>query len=376
MINFNEPVYLEKSMEYIKKAILINKRLNGDGEFCGLCADWLEKKFHAPKIMLTTSCTHGLEMASLLCDIQPGDEVIMPSYTFVSTADAFVLRGARVKFVDIDPKTMNINANLIEYAITERTKVIVPVHYAGVGCDMDTIIDIAKRHNLLVVEDAAQAMMATYKGQYWGTIGDFGSYSFHETKNYTMGEGGTININNPAYIERGEIIREKGTNRSKFFRGEIDKYSWVDVGSSYLPSELNAAYLYAQLEVAEQINKKRLDLWDNYYNGLHDLQEQEYLELPYIPSECQHNAHMFYIKLKNLDQRTQMLDYLRKKGIYAVFHYVPLHSSKAGKEFGEFVGDDIYTTKESDRLLRLPMFYGLSMELSDYVIDCIHGFFR
>lgn len=376
MINFNEPVYLEKSMEYIKKAILINKRLNGDGEFCGLCADWLEKKFHAPKIMLTTSCTHGLEMASLLCDIQPGDEVIMPSYTFVSTADAFVLRGARVKFVDIDPKTMNINANLIEYAITERTKVIVPVHYAGVGCDMDTIIDIAKRHNLLVVEDAAQAMMATYKGQYLGTIGDFGSYSFHETKNYTMGEGGTININNPAYIERGEIIREKGTNRSKFFRGEIDKYSWVDVGSSYLPSELNAAYLYAQLEVAEQINKKRLDLWDNYYNGLHDLQEQEYLELPYIPSECQHNAHMFYIKLKNLDQRTQMLDYLRKKGIYAVFHYVPLHSSKAGKEFDEFVGDDIYTTKESDRLLRLPMFYGLSMELSDYVIDCIHGFFR
>ena len=376
MINFNEPVYLEKSMEYIKKAILINKRLNGDGEFCGLCADWLEKKFHAPKIMLTTSCTHGLEMASLLCDIQPGDEVIMPSYTFVSTADAFVLRGARVKFVDIDPKTMNINANLIEYAITERTKVIVPVHYAGVGCDMDTIIDIAKRHNLLVVEDAAQAMMATYKGQYLGTIGDFGSYSFHETKNYTMGEGGTININNPAYIERGEIIREKGTNRSKFFRGEIDKYSWVDVGSSYLHSELNAAYLYAQLEVAEQINKKRLDLWDNYYNGLHDLQEQEYLELPYIPSECQHNAHMFYIKLKNLDQRTQMLDYLRKKGIYAVFHYVPLHSSKAGKKFGEFVGDDIYTTKESDRLLRLPMFYGLSMELSDYVIDCIHGFFR
>lgn len=376
MINFNEPVYLEKSMEYIKKAILVNKRLNGDGEFCGLCADWLEKKFHAPKIMLTTSCTHGLEMASLLCDIQPGDEVIMPSYTFVSTADAFVLRGARVKFVDIDPKTMNINANLIEYAITERTKVIVPVHYAGVGCDMDTIMDIAKRHNILVVEDAAQAMMATYKGQYLGTIGDFGSYSFHETKNYTMGEGGTININNPVYIERGEIIREKGTNRSKFFRGEIDKYSWVDVGSSYLPSELNAAYLYAQLEVAEQINKKRLDLWDNYYNGLHDLQEQEYLELPYIPSECQHNAHMFYIKLKDLDQRTQMLDYLRKKGIYAVFHYVPLHSSKAGKEFGKFVGDDIYTTKESDRLLRLPMFYGLSMELSDYVIDCIHGFFR
>lgn len=376
MINFNEPVYLERSMEYVKKAILVNKHLNGDGEFCGMCADWLEKRFQAKKIMLTTSCTHGLEMAALLCDIQPGDEVIMPSYTFVSTADAFVLRGARIKFVDIDPKTMNLNVNLIEDAITERTKVIVPVHYAGVGCDMDTIMDIAKRHLLLVVEDAAQAMMSTYKGQYLGTIGDFGSYSFHETKNYTMGEGGTININNPKYIERGEIIREKGTNRSKFFRGEVDKYSWVDVGSSYLPSELNAAYLYAQLEVAEQINKKRLSLWDNYYNGLRDLKEQNYLDLPYIPAECQHNAHMFYIKLKDLTQRTQMLDYLRNKGIYAVFHYVPLHSSKAGKEFGEFVGDDIYTTKESDRLLRLPMFYSLSMELSDYVIDCIHGFFH
>ena len=346
MINFNEPVYLERGMEYVKKAILVNKHLNGDGEFCGMCADWLEKRFQAKKIMLTTSCTHGLEMVALLCDIQPGDEVIMPSYTFVSTADAFVLRGARIKFVDIDPKTMNINVNLIEDAITERTKVIVPVHYAGVGCDMDTIMDIAKRHLLLVVEDAAQAMMSTYKGQYLGTIGDFGSYSFHETKNYTMGEGGTININNPKYIERGEIIREKGTNRSKFFRGEVDKYSWVDVGSSYLPSELNAAYLYAQLEVAEQINKKRLSLWDNYYNGLRDLKEQNYLELPYIPAECQHNAHMFYIKLKDLTQRTQMLDYLRNKGIYAVFHYVPLHSSKAGKEF---VGDDIYTTKESER---------------------------
>lgn len=376
MINFNEPVYLEKSMEYVKKAILVNKRLNGDGEFCKLCADWLEKKFQAPKIMLTTSCTHGLEMAALLCKITPGDEVIMPSYTFVSTADAFVLRGAHIKFVDIDPRTMNINASLIEDAITERTKVIVPVHYAGVGCDMDTIMDIAHRHHLLVVEDAAQAMMATYKGKYLGTIGDFASYSFHETKNYTMGEGGTININNTQYIERSEIIREKGTNRSKFFRGEIDKYSWVDVGSSYLPSELNAAYLYAQLEVAEQINKKRLDLWDNYYNGLRDLQEQGYLELPYIPTECQHNAHMFYIKLKDLNQRTEMSEYLRKKGIYAVFHYVPLHSSKAGKEFGEFVGNDIYTTKESNRLLRLPMYYGLSMELSNYIIDCVKGFFR
>lgn len=375
MINFNEPVYLEKSMEYVKKAILVNKHLNGDGEFCAMCAKWLEDKFHTRKIMLTTSCTHGLEMAALLCDIQAGDEVIMPSYTFVSTADAFVLRGARVKFVDIDPRTMNINANLIEDAITERTKVIVPVHYAGVGCDMDTINNIAKKHHLLVVEDAAQAVMSTYKGKYLGTIGDLGSYSFHETKNYTMGEGGTININNSQYIERGEIIREKGTNRSQFFRGEVDKYSWVDVGSSYLPSELNAAYLYAQLEVADKINKKRLAIWNNYYNGLYDLQCQGYLELPYIPEECEHNGHMFYIKLADLKQRTEMLNYLREKGIYAVFHYVPLHSSRAGKIYGEFVGDDIYTTKESERLLRLPLFYGLTFELVDYIIDCVRGFF-
>lgn len=376
MINFNEPVYLEKSMEYVKKSILVNKHLNGDGEFTAKCADWLEKRFEAKKIMLTTSCTHGLEMAALLCEIQPGDEVIMPSYTFVSTADAFVLRGAKIKFVDIEPQTMNINANLIEDAITDRTRVIVPVHYAGVGCDMDTIMEIAKRHHLLVVEDAAQGVMAKYKGKYLGTIGDFGSYSFHETKNYTMGEGGTININNPQYANRGEIIREKGTNRSQFFRGEVDKYSWVDIGSSYLPSELNAAYLYAQLEVADEINKKRLSIWNTYYNGLRELQEQGYLELPYIPQECEHNAHMFYIKMKDLEQRTKMLNYLRGKDIYAVFHYVPLHSAKAGKEFGEFVGEDIYTTKESERLLRLPMFYGLKLELCEYIIDCIRGFFH
>ena len=376
MINFNEPVYLEKSMEYVKKAILVNKCLNGDGEFTKKCSNWMEKKFDAKKIMLTTSCTHGLEMAALLCDIHPGDEVIMPSYTFVSTADAFVLRGAKVKFVDIDPKTMNINANLIENAITSKTKAIVPVHYAGVGCDMDRIMRIAKEHKLFVVEDAAQGMMAKYKGRYLGTIGDFGSYSFHETKNYTMGEGGTININNSKYLERGEIIREKGTNRAKFFRGEIDKYSWVDIGSSYLPSEMNAAYLYAQLESADIINDKRIMIWEKYYNGLLDLKEKGYLELPYIPKECEHNAHMFYIKLKNLDERSRMIDYLREKGIYAVFHYVPLHSSQAGKIYGEFVGDDVYTTKESERLLRLPMFYDLKLEVCDYIIDCVEDFFK
>lgn len=363
-------------MEYVKKAILVNKCLNGDGEFTKKCSNWMEKKFDAKKIMLTTSCTHGLEMAALLCDIHPGDEVIMPSYTFVSTADAFVLRGAKVKFVDIDPKTMNINANLIENAITSKTKAIVPVHYAGVGCDMDRIMRIAKEHKLFVVEDAAQGMMAKYKGRYLGTIGDFGSYSFHETKNYTMGEGGTININNSKYLERGEIIREKGTNRAKFFRGEIDKYSWVDIGSSYLPSEMNAAYLYAQLESADIINDKRIMIWEKYYNGLLDLKEKGYLELPYIPKECEHNAHMFYIKLKNLDERSRMIDYLREKGIYAVFHYVPLHSSQAGKKYGEFVGDDVYTTKESERLLRLPMFYDLKLEVCDYIIDCVEDFFK
>lgn len=375
MINFNEPVYLENSMEYVKKAILVNKRLNGDGEFSKKCAGWMENRFNAKKIMLTTSCTHGLEMAALLCGIQTGDEVIMPSYTFVSTANAFVLRGAKIKFVDIEPKTMNINANLIEDAINSKTKAIVPVHYAGVGCDMDKIMEIAKEHNLFVVEDAAQGMMAKYKGKYLGTIGDFGSYSFHETKNYTMGEGGTININDCEYIERGEIIREKGTNRTKFYRGEIDKYSWVDEGSSYLPSEMNAAYLYAQLEQADDINKDRITTWNRYYNGLYKLKEEGRIDLPYIPSECEHNAHMFYIKLSDLEERTKMIKYLREKGIYAVFHYIPLHSSLAGKLYGEFVGTDVYTTKESERLLRLPLFYGLKTELTDYIIDCVKSFF-
>lgn len=375
MINFNEPVYLENSMEYVKKAILVNKRLNGDGEFSKKCAGWMENRFNAKKIMLTTSCTHGLEMAALLCGIQTGDEVIMPSYTFVSTANAFVLRGAKIKFVDIEPKTMNINANLIEDAINSKTKAIVPVHYAGVGCDMDKIMEIAKEHNLFVVEDAAQGMMAKYKGKYLGTIGDFGSYSFHETKNYTMGEGGTININDCEYIERGEIIREKGTNRTKFYRGEIDKYSWVDEGSSYLPSEMNAAYLYAQLEQADDINKDRITTWNRYYNGLYKLKEEGRIDLPYIPSECEHNAHMFYIKLSDLEERTKMINYLREKGIYAVFHYIPLHSSLAGKLYGEFVGTDVYTTKESERLLRLPLFYGLKTELTDYIIDCVKSFF-
>lgn len=376
MINFNEPIYLEKSMEYIQKAILVNKRLNGDGEFTRRSSEWMEQQFDIPRVLLTTSCTHGLEMAAFLCGIQPGDEVIMPSYTFVSTANAFVIRGAKIKFVDIEPNTMNMNAELIENAVTEKTKAIVPVHYAGVACDMDTIMDIAKRKGLFVIEDAAQAMMSKYKGKYLGTIGDFASYSFHETKNYTMGEGGTLNINRVQYIERAEIIREKGTNRAKYFRGEVDKYSWVDIGSSYLPSEMGAAYLYAQLEQAEMINKKRLKVWQYYYDNLKGLEDKGYIELAHVPTECEHNAHMFYIKVRNLEERARMIQYLRENNIYAVFHYVPLHSSEAGKKYGEFVGTDTYTTKESERLLRLPMYFGLEIEKCEYIVNTIYNYFN
>ena len=374
MIEFNKPPFIGTELEYIRQAAEENNKLCGDGPFTKKCSAWMQDNFNVKHAMLTTSCTHALEMAAYLSEIRPGDEVIMPSYTFVSTADAFVLRGAKIVYVDIRPDTMNIDETKIEDAITEKTKAIVPVHYAGVACEMDTIMDIAKRHNLKVVEDAAQGVSAYYKGKALGTIGDFGCYSFHETKNYTMGEGGTININRAEYVERGEILREKGTNRTKFFRGEVDKYSWVDVGSSYLPSEMNAAYLYAQLEQADEINNKRLALWNQYYSGLEDLQKKGYLQLPYIPEECEHNAHMFYIKVKDLEERTRLSSYLRERGIYAVFHYVPLHSSAAGQTYGEFVGEDRYTTKESERLLRLPMFYALKPELCDYIIECIRGY--
>ena len=374
MIEFNKPPFIGTELEYIRQAAEENNKLCGDGPFTKKCSAWMQDNFNVKHAMLATSCTHALEMAAYLSEIRPGDEVIMPSYTFVSTADAFVLRGAKIVYVDIRPDTMNIDETKIEDAITEKTKAIVPVHYAGVACEMDTIMDIAKRHNLKVVEDAAQGVSAYYKGKALGTIGDFGCYSFHETKNYTMGEGGTININRAEYVERGEILREKGTNRTKFFRGEVDKYSWVDVGSSYLPSEMNAAYLYAQLEQADEINNKRLALWNQYYSGLEDLQKKGYLQLPYIPEECGHNAHMFYIKVKDLKERTRLSSYLRERGIYAVFHYVPLHSSAAGQMYGEFVGEDRYTTKESERLLRLPMFYALKPELCDYIIECIRGY--
>lgn len=375
MIPFNEPLYVEKGLTYITEAILKYRRLNGDGIFTEKCTSWFEEKY-GTKALLTTSCTHALEMAALLADIQPGDEVVMPAFTFVSTADAFVLRGAKVKFVDIRKDTMNIDETLIENAITERTKAIVPVHYAGVGCEMDRILEIAKQYHLFVIEDAAQGMMAAYKDRYLGTMGEFGAYSFHETKNYTMGEGGLILINQKEYVHRGEILREKGTNRAQFFRGEVDKYSWIDVGSSYLPSEMNAAYLMPQLEIAEEINEKRLKLWNLYYAELKELEEREKINLPYVPKECKHNAHIFYIKARSQKERTELIRFLGRHGVKAVFHYIPLHTSIAGRKFGEFVGKDRYTTEESRRLLRLPMYYALKEEEVKYVAACIKRFYE
>lgn len=374
MIRFNVPPYTGKEMEYVKKAI-DNKKICGDGEFTALDNEWLEKKTGTEKALLTTSCTHALEMGALLCDIKPGDEVIMPAFTFVSTADAFALRGAKVVFVDIRPDTMNIDEKLIEEAITDKTKCIAPVHYAGVGCEMDTIMDIAKRHNLMVVEDAAQGIMSTYKGKALGTFGDYGCFSFHETKNYSMGEGGALLIRDKEKVLDAEIIREKGTNRSQFYRGQVDKYTWMNVGSSYLPSEMNAAYLYAQLMMADEINETRRHVWDRYDEGLKDLQEKGILELPYVPKECVHNAHMYYVKLKDIEERTKFIEYMGKNDIMSVFHYVPLHTAPAGAKFGRFYGEDKYTTKESERLTRLPLYYGLRDDQVDYIVDVIHKFF-
>lgn len=374
MIAFNVPPFTGKEIKYITQAVE-NHKICGDGPFTKQCSEWIEYKTGTKKCLLTTSCTHATEMAALLANIQPGDEVIMPSYTFVSTANAFVLRGAKVIFVDIRKDTMNIDENLIEQAITSRTKAIVPVHYAGVSCEMEKIMEIAKKHNLYVIEDAAQGMMATYKGKQLGSIGDFGCYSFHETKNYSMGEGGALLIQNRKYIEQAEIIREKGTNRSKLFRGEIDKYSWMDYGSSYLPSDMNAAYLWAQLQVADDMNEKRLDVWSYYYEHLMPLYERELLELPIIPEQCVHNAHMFYVKAKDLEVRTKLIEFLKENGIIAPFHYIPLHSSPAGMKYGSFIGEDIVTTKESERILRLPLFYSIIEEQMEFVVCKIKEFY-
>ena len=374
MIPFNRPLFLGKELEYIKKAIE-NQHISGDGEFSKKCHRWLETNYLCKKALLTTSGTHALEMAAILADIKPGDEVIMPSYTFVSTANAFVIRGAKIVFVDIRPDTMNIDENLIENAISPKTKVIVPVHYAGISCEMEKIMAIAKKHNLIVIEDAAHGINVKYKNKYLGTIADIGCFSFHETKNYICGEGGAILLNVDEYIERAEIIREKGTNRSKFFRGQVNKYTWVDIGSSYLLSDINAAYLFAQLEMANEINKNRLNSWNMYNNELLPLERAGFIQLPYIPKECQHNAHMFYIKVKDIDIRTALIKYLKDNNILSVFHYIPLHSSPAGKLFSRFNGTDRYTTIESERLLRLPLYYGLKGSEIQKVIDKIKYFF-
>ena len=374
MISFNVPPCVGTEITYIQEAIK-NRKISGDGEFTKKCTAWLREQTGV-SVLLTTSCTHATEMAALLSDIQPGDEVIMPSYTFVSTADAFVLRGAKAVFVDVRPDTMNIDENLIENAITEKTKAIVPVHYAGVSCEMDKIMQIASKYNLMVIEDAAQGIMASYHGKPLGTIGDYGCFSFHETKNLSMGEGGAILMRDPKRLEDAEIIREKGTNRSKYFRGQIDKYTWVKPGSSYLPSELNAAYLYAQLVDAQKIQSDRMNSWDHYYQEFESLERDGKVERPVIPQGCEHNAHMFYLKAKDLEERTRLIDFLKERGVHAVFHYIPLHSAPAGKLYGRFSGEDRYTTKESERLVRLPMYYGLTEADREHVIASVKEFYR
>lgn len=374
MIHFNVPPFVGTEFKYMQEAVA-NHKICGDGPFTKKCNEWLENRFNAKKVMLTTSGSSALDMAALLCGLNPGDEVILPSYTFSSTANAFVLAGAKLVFVDIRPDTMNIDENRIEPAITKKTKVICVVHYAGVSCEMDKIMAIAKKYKLKVVEDAAQAVMSTYKGQALGTIGDFGCFSFHETKNYSMGEGGAIIINNPDFIEKAEILREKGTNRSQFFRGQVAKYNWVDFGDSYLQSDLNAAYLWAQLEVADEINKNRIDTWNRYYKSFKELEAKGIVQLPYIPQNCVHNAHMFYIKTKDLNTRQQYINFMKKNDILCVFHYVPLHSAPAGLKFGRFEGIDKNTTSCSDRLVRLPMYYNLSKTDQDKVIKKTQYFF-
>lgn len=375
MVSFNVPPYVGDELEYIREAAEGNRKICGDGPFSLRCHKWIEERFETQKALLTTSGTDALEMAAVLCNLEPGDEVILPSFTFSSTATAFQSVGATLVFVDIRPDTMNIDETIIESAITNRTRVIVPVHYAGVSCEMDTILDIARRHDLIVVEDAAQGVMSSYKGRALGTLGTFGCYSFHETKNYSMGEGGALLINDASFIERAEIIREKGTNRQRFRRGQVDKYTWVDRGSSYLQSDLNAAYLWAQLRRADEINRDRLSTWDYYHRELLPLKEMGRVELPVIPEDCEHNAHMFYIKCADIDERQALITHLKQDGVQAVFHYIPLHSSPAGLRYGRFFGDDVFTTKESERLLRLPMYYGLTGEDRRIVVESVRSFY-
>lgn len=373
-IPFNKPYYNGNELNYIKEAV-DRGHISGDGYFSMKCAKWLETQVGSAKALLTHSCTAALEMAAMLANILPGDEIIMPSYTFVSTANAFVLRGGVPVFVDIRPDTMNIDESKIESAITQKTRAIVPVHYAGVSCEMEIILAIAEKYGLLVIEDAAQGIMCTYKDQPLGSIGHLGALSFHETKNIISGEGGALLINDPHFIGRAEIIREKGTNRSKFFRGEVDKYTWVDIGSSYLPSDIIAAFLYAQMEMAENITEKKLSIWYLYNDGLKHLAEDGFIELPFIPDGLIHNAHMFYIKTRGLEERTSLINYLKEHGVHCVFHYVPLHNSEAGLRYGRFNGEDLYTTSESQKLLRLPIFPKLNTNTVEKVIDLIIQFY-
>ncbi len=375
MVNFNIAPFMGRELEYMKKAV-DNHKICGDGEFTKKCNKWMEDRFGAQKALLTTSGSTALDMAALLCGLQPGDEVILPSFTFSSTANSFILAGAKLVFVDIRPDTMNIDEKKIEAAITEKTRVIAPVHYAGISCEMDTIMDIAHRYHLKVVEDAAQGVMSTYKGKALGTIGDFGCYSFHETKNYSMGEGGALVINDEKYNETAEILREKGTNRSKFYRGQVDKYTWIDFGGSYLPSDLNAAYLWAQLERADDINRDRLETWNMYHRAFRPLAERGRIAVPTVPEGCVHNAHMYYLKLRDLEERTRFISDMRSQGVDCVFHYVPLHSAPAGLKYGRFSGEDEYTTKESDRLVRLPLYYGMKQEDRETVISAVVRFFE
>lgn len=374
MISFNVPIFVGDELKFIKQAVK-NRKISGDGSFTKKCNSWFEDKFSAQKVLLTTSGTSALDMAMHLCNFQAGDEVILPSYTFSSTATSILVGGGVPVFVDIRSDTMNIDEQKIEAAITERTRAIAVVHYAGVSCEMNKIMDIARRYNLKVIEDAAQGVMSTYNGQALGTIGNFGCYSFHETKNFSMGEGGALVLNDSAYNERAEILREKGTNRSKFFRGQIDKYTWVDIGDSYLPSELNAAYLWAQLQRADEITDNRLASWQIYYDELKPLAQTGKIELPTVPAQCQHNGHMFYVKLKNLDERTKFINHMRTNGVNCVFHYVPLHSAPAGKKYCRFHGEDVFTTRESERLVRLPMYYGLTAEDLNFVVETVKKFF-
>ena len=375
MISFNVPACMPEAFDYMKQAVAFQK-ISGDGGFTRLCNEWLKENTGSAAALLTTSCTHATEMAALLCDIKPGDEVIMPSYTFVSTADAFTLRGATCVFVDVRPDTMNIDEKKIAAAVTDKTRAICPVHYAGVGCEMDTILEIAEHYGLRVIEDAAQGICAFYKGKALGTFGEYGCLSFHETKNFSMGEGGALLIRDAGMAERAEIVREKGTNRAKFFRGQVDKYTWVAAGSSYLPSDLNAAFLWPQLERAKEIQDDRMASWQFYHDSLLPLEEKGLVQLPVIPGHCTHNAHMFYLKAKDLEERTALIAFLKMRGVQAVFHYIPLHSAPAGRIYGRFDGEDVYTTAESERLVRLPLYYGLARSDAAAVVQAVTDFYQ